>query len=360
MPGRKTRKGAVLSLNLHGLGDAILTLPALSVLREAGYGPVVSVVWPALEEFALCASAIDEVIPLTKDRENEPELGRFGRELGEKYDFALTLDFAFLPRGAALTAAAGAVRAIGFGIERTECSCYDHVIPNSDSEHRLARNLRILDALKLNTPADPKFTFNLPDGCERRMDCLLLEHGVGPGERPVALHPGSGVAARNWPPERFARLADLICEDSGERIILLGGAARTYDGTDETSLAGTVGGMILNPAVNLAGKLNLPELVALMRRCRLFVGNNSGPAHAAAALAGTACLLAWAPRNERAWRPVGADVELVFDEVECSDSCLLNKCDRMQHCLGGIGVESVYQSYLRRFAASTVSERKAG
>ena len=146
-------------------------------------------------------------------------------------------------------------------------------------------------------------------------------------------------------------VADPIAAESGAPVVLLGGAGRTYDGTDETALAARIESLMRTPAVNLAGKLGLAGLTALLRRCRLFIGNNSGPAHLASAVAGIPCLLVWAPRNEWAWRPVGSRVELVFDTVECSDDCRLNQCDRMQYCLDKISLDMVFARYMNCFAA---------
>jgi len=294
---------------------------------------------------------VDEVVSLPRSRENEPELGEFIRELAGQHKFALCLDFAFMPRAGIITRGVAAGATIGFGHERRDYPWYGHIIPNVNGEHRLERNLRILDYLGLERPSGGGFRVSLPSFTEEHLESLLLSAGLPSGSWPVALHPGSGAAIRNWPPERFAAMADLIAAESGAPVVLLGGAGRTYDGTDETALAARIESLMRTPAVNLAGKLGLAGLTALLRRCRLFIGNNSGPAHLASAVAGIPCLLVWAPRNEWAWRPVGSRVELVFDTVECSDDCRLNQCDRMQYCLDKISLDMVFARYMNCFAA---------
>ncbi len=351
MPKPELRRGAVLSLNLHGLGDMIFSLPVLKGLKNAGFGPVVSLLWPSLEELGVCATAVDWAVPLPKSQENEPELGQFVRELAARYDFALCLDFAFMPRSGVISHNASADLTIGFGHSREDYPWYAHLIPNLTGEHRLERNLHVLDILELPRPAAAdSFGCRVQESDEARVESILAAAGLGPESCPVALHPGSGAAKRNWPAERFAALADRVAAESGAPVVLLGGGARTYDGADEISLAARVESLMSTPALNLAGQLGLAGLVALLRRCRLFIGNNSGPAHLAAAVAGTPCLLVWAPRNEWAWRPVGSRVELVYETLDCSPDCPLNQCDHMQDCLERVSVETVFARYLDCFA----------
>ncbi|MBN2289550.1 MAG: glycosyltransferase family 9 protein [Candidatus Glassbacteria bacterium] len=352
------RNKRVLSLNLHGLGDFVISLPVLSELARAGCGPITGLVWPALQEVAACVPALDRVVPLPRDRENEPELSAFVREVAGDRGFDLLLDFSFQPRAGRIAAAVAAPRTVGFGIDQQEHPCYTDSIPNLDRELRLHRNLRIPGLLGLKAPGRPDFPVRVPEASARRVESLLASSGVDLAHsRPVAVHPGSGVRRRNWPPERFAALADRIAVHTGEPVLLLGGRGRTYDGTDESEVAAGVEAAMSGSPVNLAGMLTLPELVCLLARCSLFVGNNSGPAHLACSVAGVPCLLVWAPRNERLWMPYGAPVELVVAETHCSRDCLLNKCEDIQYCLARIGPDEVFERYLKTLAPAAAGGR---
>jgi len=347
-----TGKKRVFSLNLHGLGDFIMSMPVLKALKQNGcYDGITVMVWPAVEEFARSVPFIDEVIALPKDKEQDPALSDFIRELTPKGGFNLVLDFSFMPRAGIITKAASAKRTMGFGIDLQTCPWYTDSVPNHPQEHRLQRNYHLLELLGIKLPERPDFTVTVSGKTRLRVDRLLAERGIDlEREHPIALHPGSGVSRRNWAPERFALLADMLTEHTGERVILLGGRNRTYDGCDESALAARVEAHMQRPVVNLAGCLSLPELVLLLGRCSLFVGNNSGPAHLAAAVARTPCLLVWAPRNEKLWRPVGAKVEIVFAESFCSEHCPLNQCTNMQYCLGLISASDVFERYIQAFA----------
>ena len=347
---RSCHYSKVLILNLGGLGDFITTMPVAAALKAAGAGTITSLVWPALEEFARIVPALDRVAALPKEKENDPQLSEFAEELAGAAGFDLVLDFAFQPRAGIITRAARGRRTVGFALEPAEYPYYTDILPNLPGQLRLERNLGLLAHLHLPRPASPDFSVRIPESTRLRVEDLLRDRGLDPAlERPLAVHPGSGVSKRNWPAERFARLADLIAEHTLRTVVLLGGRRRTYDGRDEVSLAGEVERMIHAPVVNLAGELDLAELACLLGGCSLYLGNNSGPAHLAATVAGTPSLLVWAPRNEKRWRPWGRAVELVWAEVECGESCPMNECDKIEYCLRQISVEQMYDRFLKVF-----------
>jgi len=349
----------ILSLNLHGLGDFIISLPVFSELARAGCESITSLVWPALEDIAACVPSIKRAVPLPKTRENPPELGDFVRQLAGSRGFDLVLDFSFLPRAAWIAETAAAPRAVGFGIELAKYPCYTESIANLPEEPRLQRNLRLLELLGLSVPQTPDFSIRTPQRLAGRVDLMLESFGIDlRRSRPIALHPGSGVRRRNWPAARFAEIADRISRHTGEPVLLLGGKGRTYDGTDEAEVVTEVEAAMRGPSLNLAGRFSLPELAHLLSRCGLFLGNNSGPAHLAVSVAEVPSLLIWAPRNEKLWRPCGeSSVELVLPETHCSEDCLLNKCDNIQYCLGTISVEDVFEHYLKTLAPAASGGR---
>jgi len=111
----------------------------------------------------------------------------------------------------------------------------------------------------------------------------------------VAIHPGSGgySLARRWSAEGFARLADALVERYGARIVLVGTPA---DG------ASRVASLMHSEAMNLEGKTTLGQLAAVLKRCNLFIGADSGVMHLAAAV-GTPLVAIFGPSNHRAWGP---------------------------------------------------------
>ena len=116
-------------------------------------------------------------------------------------------------------------------------------------------------------------------------------------ERLIAVHPGSGgfIPSRRWPAERFAQVADALAERYAAQIVLVGGPG-------EEALAEAVAGQMQARPLNLAGKTTIKQLAALLARCVLFVGGDSGVMHVAVA-AGAPVIALFGPTNENAWGP---------------------------------------------------------
>jgi ADP-heptose:LPS heptosyltransferase len=109
----------------------------------------------------------------------------------------------------------------------------------------------------------------------QKVDALLAQYR-GAGRPIVALHPGAATADRMWPAERFAALANLIAQDTDTRIVITGSGK-------EKRLAERIAATAKIAPLDLCGDLSLGELYALYSRCALWIGNDTGPMHIAAA-----------------------------------------------------------------------------
>jgi heptosyltransferase-3 len=114
----------------------------------------------------------------------------------------------------------------------------------------------------------------------------------------VALHPGSGSAEKNWPMERFSDLAARLVE-RGHRIAWVLGPAET--------------GLGPLPGAEEWRSLALTELAARLESCRLYVGNDSGVTHLAAAT-GCPTVALFGGSDPRVWAPRGQRVSIVTSE----------------------------------------------
>jgi heptosyltransferase-2 len=138
---------------------------------------------------------------------------------------------------------------------------------------------------------------------EHRQQARQLVLGDNPAEqvvRPIiAMHPGSGgySTARRWAPARFAQLADTLCRDVGGQLLLVGGP-------EEAELHTQIIGMLQSgiPARSLAGKGNVQVTAAALELVDLFIGNDAGPMHLAAAV-GAPIVAIFGLSNSDAWGP---------------------------------------------------------
>ncbi|HUT02392.1 MAG TPA: glycosyltransferase family 9 protein [bacterium] len=163
------------------------------------------------------------------------------------------------------------------------------------------------------------------------VEALLNEH---PGLRNpfFVVHPGASMPTKTWPSDRFAGVIDAIAERHGLLPVIVGGE-------DALTCAETIAHSCQSTLVNLAGRTDLRELVALLSRAKLFLGNDSGPAQIAARV-GIPTVIVFSGTNDvSVWRPAGENVAVLSYAVDCSP-CELRFCPSLK-CLLGISVEEV-------------------
>jgi len=156
-------------------------------------------------------------------------------------------------------------------------------------------------AALLGAPSDddrPHFTVTGADRDAGR--ALVASARRRPGQPVVVLHPttGSYALSRQWPPERFAAVADQLARECGAAVVLVNGP----DAVEQTA---ELERLMATPALNLAGRTDLATLAGVLLAADLVVANDSAIGHLAAAL-GTPLLSIFGPSNDRAWAPYGA------------------------------------------------------
>ncbi len=170
----------------------------------------------------------------------------------------------------------------------------------SEARHEAEIYLDIARALGIETDG-LWASFHPTDAAVERVDELLRRLGIGPNEPLVALHPGGGrnpgmvMAEKRWPIRNFAELGARCAERWGAILLVLGGPG-------DLDLAQGVLDELPVRALNLAGELSLDEIGALGRRVMLYVGNDTGVTHLAAA-AGARTIMIFGPSDPRRYAP---------------------------------------------------------
>jgi len=201
-------------------------------------------------------------------------------------------------------------------------ACTARVSVAEPEEHELQRNLRL--AAAAGCPGMP----------EPALWSLTLDGVPALPTRFVALHAGSGgrLAGKRWPLDRFAALTRMLIAGRIP-VVALGGP-------DETGLGHTLAAA---GAVDLCGRLSLAQTAGVLRAASLYVGNDSGLMHLAAA-AGTRCCALFGPTREAKNAPWGNGHRVLTAPVGCRP-CYANRpitCPHGYACLSGISVEQVH------------------
>ena len=175
----------------------------------------------------------------------------------------------------------------------------------------------------------------------------LATAGLEPGAPFVVFAPGAAYgSAKQWLPERFAELGARVVRDLGWHVVLVGSRA-------DASVCEEIVGerpAALAPAssvVNLAGRTNLAELVALLSRSRAVVANDSGAMHLAGAV-GARVVAVFGATNEHAHlaAPQGADAPapvILTHDVFCRP-CMLRECPIDHRCMRGVTADRVFDA----------------
>jgi ADP-heptose:LPS heptosyltransferase len=138
----------------------------------------------------------------------------------------------------------------------------------------------------------------------------LVSHGWNGCDPLMALHPGAGSTTKRWPVARFLELARHLVFQKRRRLLIIEGQA-------EPGLADEIARALPEAAAIRAQSLNLNLLAAVIAQCATFIGNDSGIAHLAAAL-GIRSVVLFGPTLPRHWAPLGQHVTV----LRKSDSCL--------------------------------------
>lgn len=154
---------------------------------------------------------------------------------------------------------------------------------------------------------------------------------------PVAcMHPCATKDYKQWDIAKFARLADRLM-DRGWCVVLVGSGD-----AEQRRVHAMVDLMTASP-VNLHGRLNLLQLACLFQRAELFIGNDSGPMHLAAA-ADTRVIALFGPTELLRWQPRAAGVRIIKGVEPCSTACRPEACLHAYRCLASLSVEQVEQA----------------
>ncbi|MFQ5444916.1 MAG: glycosyltransferase family 9 protein, partial [Nitrospinales bacterium] len=205
----------------------------------------------------------------------------------------------------------GIHRRVGFTRGREGFGLTDRVVSPPDQNQREA----YLDLLRiLGVPAVYEKTFYyLSEEEEKFLPVFLQENGIEEDERVLAIGPGGGKNAKlympnkRWPEQNFMTLIQKILREKPFRILLVGGP-------NDLDTVSRIRERF--PECLDATHLSFGEMASVFRRCTLFIGNDSGPLHIAAAM-GIPTLSFFGPTLPAEWAPPGPQDTVFYKAVEC-------------------------------------------
>ena len=286
----------LLLIQLKRIGDLILTVPAITAVRQQfPEARLTLVVAHGSREMLPAIPGIDRALVARGRISDAPQWFALA---ARRFDYCL--DFSRTDRSAFLTLLSNARKRITYKTIRREPLrrlSYNQFVRSRVRElHTIDHHLSLLAPLGINNGSG-MVRLRLPEEAGEEAGRAIASCRLG--ENFVVLHPGSARAEKFWLAERWAEIADHL-QANGLRVVLTGGTSRM----EQDHLA-RIQARVKRPLVDLSGKLGLLAVAALIQRARLLGTVDSAPMHLASAL-GTPQVVLFGPTNPFHWRPRGS------------------------------------------------------
>ena len=254
----------------------------------------------------------------------------------QKFDLALLLQNAF--QAAWIAWRAGIPERIGYARDgRSPLLTKALPVPEPD-EIPVHEQFYYLELLRragwLDTlPNESFIKLNVPEENRRHAEEFFLSVGTRPDSLRIAIGAGASYgSAKCWPPDRFAELANRLQTESGADVILFGTSS-------EAPVSSAIAAGMRRSPIDLTGKTPISDLPSLLSQCHLFIGNDSGAMHVAAAV-GLPVVAVFGPTDPFGTAPVTPRCSIVQEKPYCSP-CFLRRCPTDHRCMTRVTPDAV-------------------
>jgi len=282
-------------VRLDEIGDVVMTMPLLRELRRSFSSAWITlIVKPDVFNLVALCPYINEVLTYdgnTPQRFEQARRHSRAMRLGRRELWPRRFDLAIVPRwgvdlyhagfvayfsGASLRLSySETVSADKARVNKGSNALFTHLLNDDSPKHEVERNLEIVRYLGGEIRND-KLELWLDENDERFAEDILSSNDINPAELVVALAPGAGAAKRMWPLKNYIELAEWLRDDFHARLIIVGGP-------EDRPLGQELQTRLPKLAINVTGRSSLRQTFALLKHCDLYIGNDTGPMHLAAA-----------------------------------------------------------------------------
>ncbi|CAN2045501.1 heptosyltransferase II [Candidatus Magnetomoraceae bacterium gMMP-1] len=332
----------LLIRSTNWIGDAIMTTPAVRAIKKNFPGAEITMLakpWvaPVFDN----SPYVDHVIIYDDSGKHKGITGKFrlAKELKPcAFDAAILLQNAI--EAAIITFLAKIPIRIGYNTD-VRGLLLTHSIkctPEIKKLHQTKYYLEILKGAGFITDGTMLDLF-LSRKDQVRAKEILKSCGISDKDLIVGINPSATFgSAKQWFPERYARLADKIQQSYNAKIIIFGGPK-------DRMLGEKISEMMQHELINLCGKTSLEEAIALIEQCNLFITNDSGLMHIAAAL-DIPLIAIFGSTNPVTTGPWSDKSKIISISAQCSP-CLKPECPLVHHkCMDEIKVDMVFKAVM--------------
>ncbi|HIE26256.1 TPA: glycosyltransferase family 9 protein [Candidatus Poribacteria bacterium] len=334
----------ILILRPDGIGDLLNSTPAISLLRRSYPDAHITVLaQPLNAEILIGNPDVDEVLiydRISRHKRLWERLKFFHRLRKTGYDLVVVMYTASWYNF--LAYASGAKYRVGRYQKRFK-STLTHPCRQTyakETVHEVERNLdlvRIICGNEIALPAQnaksSDLVLNLSEEERQWAHDYTQKLGISEDDFFVCIHPGGSSFDKLWTEDGYARVADRLVERFGAKILML-------HGPSESQLASDIQQRMTHDVLIYAPE-SLRQLAALIDRCKLFICNDSGPMHIAAAL-DVPTVAIFGPTDHVRWAPQNPNARIARRDLPCWP-CSAHKCKNSFACTKLLPVETVWE-----------------
>ncbi len=322
------------------VGDAIMALPALRAVRgRFPEAEIAILARPYVADIYRDQQICNQLITYDSQAKHAGILGRerLAAELRAlQFDVALLLQNAF--DAAWLVWRAGIPERVGYARDGRSFLLTKPIPVPKGGEIPAHEKFYYLELLRRagwidSLPDEPFITLNVSEQSRRRAAEFLAQSGAHLDSLRIAIGAGASYgSAKCWSPSRFAELANRLQSQTDGDVILFGTAA-------EATVTRGISSELRKPPIDLTEKTAIADLPALLSQCHLFIGNDSGAMHVAAAV-GLPVVAVFGPTDPHGTAPVTPRCTIVQQRPYCSP-CFLRHCPTDHRCMRAITPDMV-------------------
>ncbi len=355
----------ILIRAVNWVGDAVMMTPALTDLKECLPDTEIAVLANSASAQVLDGHpAITEIIPLSSPQ-NESKIKRdvkIAAELARRrFDLSITFPLTSY-RAVIVPWLARIPRRAGYKYHFREIFLTDSYRPLSSTTH-LVEVYRLLVAYITGCVirSKPKFTFTLTPGDLDFSEQFYEKNRIGTDEKIIGIVPGAAYgSAKRWPLENYLQFIKKVTPEFNVLVLwgpgeetLISEVRRHYEeSTEDTTKQSHLGTVIASVAkqsrtrnrVLIAPPCTLKQLGALICRCSVVVGNDTGPLHVAAAL-NVPVVALFGPTDPQRSQPLAPNSKVLYSNPDCGP-CYRRNCRDLK-CLKNITVNQVLSEVRR-------------
>ncbi|MYG00284.1 lipopolysaccharide heptosyltransferase II [Candidatus Poribacteria bacterium] len=327
----------ILIIRTDGIGDLLNSTPAIALLHQNYPSAEITVLASSLNAPVLVGNPdVDKVLVFDRQREHRglSEQIHFMNGLRkEKYNLVVAMQTASLSHCIAFLS--GATYRLGRYQKRFK-STLTHTWRGryrKGETHEADRNLDLV-RLICQGESERKLVFNLLPDEIRTAETGLESLGISNGTFLIGMHPGGSSFDKRWPEEQYAALADRLVQQYDATILI-------FYGPDEEELADNIQKSMQSDAAVYAPE-TIRGLGAMLSCCDMFVCNDSGPMHLAAALDIPTTAI-FGPTDHVAWHPMSENASVVRRDMPCWP-CSAHKCKIGWECTKKLPIEMVWNT----------------